>query len=71
VTRIVRCVLWSSLLLFAWASVADARGGMGGGMGGGKRGSNKKGARGAAQGDQLIQDAFRRDVLTRERYTGW
>ena len=58
-----------ALVLLGTAALADARGG-GGGMGGGGGGGGKrfkKGARGNAQVEQLINEAYRRDVFARSR----
>jgi len=60
-----------ALVLLGTAALADARGGGGGGgggMGGGGGGKRfKKGTRASAQVEQLINEAYRRDVFARSR----
>jgi hypothetical protein len=61
-----------TLVLLGTAALADARGGGGGGgFGGGGKKSFKKGAKGSAQVQQLINDAYRRDVVARSRRVDW
>ena len=67
---LVRRIGLVAAVLVATSTLADARGGGGGaggggGGGGGKR--SKKGNRASAQTEQLINDAYRQDVLARSR----
>jgi hypothetical protein len=67
--RFVRLVAVCLAVLLVTASFADARGGGVGGGGGAKRG--RRGRSASAQTEQLIQDTYRRDLMTRSRLRDW